>query len=155
MNEKTVRDIVKAFAEVLDRDDLEPLDLVPSALPESLLRYPKSLIRRSIALLLLEEIDMDRRQILEESYLFLDNFIADQDYKLFYSYDKSTDDIPQSKNLERKPLNLPSKAEVMKKAERTNQCIKERWEQALEEIKVLRRIMGLSDDLSELISRVS
>ena len=66
MNDKTVRDIVKAFAEVLDRDDLEPLDLVPSALPESLLRYPKGLIRRSIALLLLEETDMDRRQILEE-----------------------------------------------------------------------------------------
>jgi hypothetical protein len=155
MNDKTARDIVKAFAEVLDRDDLEPLDSVPSALPESLLRFPKSLIRRSIALLLLEETDMDRRQILEESYLFLDNFIADQDYKLFYFYDKSTDDIAQSKNLERKPLNLPSKAEVMKKAQHTNQRIKERWEQALEEIKVFRRIMGLPDDLSDLISRVS
>ncbi len=155
MNDKTARDIVKAFAEVLDRDDLEPLDSVPSALPESLLRYPKNLIRRSIALLLLEETDMDRRQILEESYLFLDNFIADQDYKLFYFYDKSTDDIPQSQSLERKPLSLPSKAEVMKEAQRTNQRIRERWEQALEEIKVFRRIMGLSDDLSDLISRVS
>jgi hypothetical protein len=155
MNDKTARDIVKAFAEVLDRDDLEPLDSVPSALPESLLRYPKNLIRRSIALLLLEETDMDRRQILEESYLFLDNFISDQDYKLFYFYDKSTDDIAQPQNLERKPLNLPSKAEVMKKAQRTNQRIRERWEQALEEIKVFRRIMGLPDDLSDLISRVS
>ncbi|HWP91091.1 MAG TPA: hypothetical protein VNN20_02695 [Thermodesulfobacteriota bacterium] len=155
MNDKTARDIVKAFAEVLDRDDLEPLDSVPSALPESLLRYPKNLIRRSIALLLLEETDMDRRQILEESYLFLDNFISDQDYKLFYFYDKSTDDIAQSQNLERKPLNLPSKAEVMKKAQRTNQRLRERWEQALEEIKVFRRIMGLPDDLSDLISRVS
>jgi hypothetical protein len=33
--------------------------------------------------------------------------------------------------------------------------MKERWEQALEEIKVFRRIMGLPDDLSDLVGRVS
>src|SRR3970040_2903242 len=86
------RDIVLAFGDVLEREDVEELTLVPSALPESLLPFSKGVIRHAIAQLLLRETSPDRRSILEEAYLYLDNFISDQEYELFYPLDTSIRD---------------------------------------------------------------
>src|SRR3970040_1623169 len=86
------RDIVLAFGDVLEREDAEELTLVPSALPESLLPFPKGVIRHAIAQLLLRETSPDKRIILEEGLFYLDNFISDQEYKLFYPLDTSIRD---------------------------------------------------------------
>lgn len=141
-------DIVIAFGEVLEREDVEPLTLVPSALPESLLPFPKGIIRHAIALLLLRETSLARRDILEEAYLYLDNFISDEEYELFYPLDTSIRDA-RSYNFDDlgKVEEIISKnAELMQKVNKRIESMKHRNEQANEELRTLRRIMGLPDE---------
>ena len=142
------RDIVLAFGDVLEREDAEELTLVPSALPESLLPFPKGVIRHAIAQLLLGETSPDRRSILEEAYLYLDNFISDQEYELFYPLDTSIRDA-RTDNSD----NPGSVEEIISKNTQLVQMINEKVEsmkirnaQANEELRSLRRIIGLPDE---------
>lgn len=144
------RDVVLAFAELLQREDYEPLGSVPSALPQSLLPFPKNVIRHAIALLLLSEKDRDRRKVLEEAYLYLDRFISDDEYELFYSFDKSFREGSTPDDLVKKAQFIPQSDGISQKVNATISIMGERREQALEEIRALRRIMGFSDDLSDL-----
>jgi hypothetical protein len=145
------RDIVLAFAELLQREDYEPSGSVPSALPQSLLPFPKDVIRHAIALLLLSEKDRDRRKVLEEAYLYLDRFISDDEYELFYSFDKSFRESSTPDDLVKKAQLIPQSVGMSQRVNATIKVMIERKEQAMEEIRALRRIMGLSDDLSDLI----
>lgn len=144
------RDIVLAFAELLQREDYEPSGLVPSALPQSLLPFSKDVIRHAIALLLLSEKDRDRRKILEEAYLYLDRFISDEEYELFYSFDKSFRDRSRPDDLVKEVRFQLQTDGMSERVNATIQVMQERKEHAMEEIRALRRIMGLSDDLSDL-----
>ncbi|MBF8303308.1 MAG: hypothetical protein HW396_1589 [Candidatus Dadabacteria bacterium] len=142
------RDIVLAFGDVLEREDAEELTLVPSALPESLLPFPKGVIRHAIAQLLLRETSPDKRSILEEAYLYLDNFISDQEYKLFYPLDTSIRDARTDNSDD------PGRVEeIISKNTQLIQIINEKVEsmklrnaQANEELRSLRRIIGLPDE---------
>ena len=145
---KEFRDIVIAFGDILEREDVEELTLVPSALPESLLPFPKGVIRHAIAQLLLRETSQDRRSILEEAYLYLDNFISDQEYELFYPLDTSIRDA-RTDNSD----NPGSVEEIISKNTQLVQTINEKVEsmklrnaQANEELRSLRRIIGLPDE---------
>lgn len=145
---KEFRDIVIAFGDILEREDVEELTLVPSALPESLLPFPKGVIRHAIAQLLLRETSPDRRSILEEAYLYLDNFISDQEYELFYPLDTSIRDA-RTDNSD----NPSSVEEIISKNTQLVQMINEKVEsmklrnaQANEELRSLRRIIGLPDE---------
>jgi len=145
---KEFRDIVIAFGDILEREDVEELTLVPSALPESLLPFPKGVIRHAIAQLLLRETSPDRRSILEEAYLYLDNFISDQEYELFYPLDTSIRDA-RTDNSD----NPGSVEEIISKNTQLVQMINEKVEsmklrnaQANEELRSLRRIIGLPDE---------
>ncbi len=145
---KEFRDIVIAFGDILEREDVEELTLVPSALPESLLPFPKGVIRHAIAQLLLRETSPDRRSILEEAYLYLDNFIPDQEYELFYPLDTSIRDA-RTDNSD----NPGSVEEIISKNTQLVQMINEKVEsmklrnaQANEELRSLRRIIGLPDE---------
>jgi len=145
---KEFRDIVIAFGDILEREDVEELTLVPSALPESLLPFPKGVIRHAIAQLLLGETSPDRRSILEEAYLYLDNFISDQEYELFYPLDTSIRDA-RTDNSD----NPGSVEEIISKNTQLVQMINEKVEsmklrnaQANEELRSLRRIIGLPDE---------
>jgi len=146
--DKEFRDIVIAFGDILEREDVEELTLVPSALPESLLPFPKGVIRHAIAQLLLRETSPDRRSILEEAYLYLDNFISDQEYELFYPLDTSIRDA-RTDNSD----NPGSVEEIISKNTQLVQMINEKVEsmklrnaQANEELRSLRRIIGLPDE---------
>jgi hypothetical protein len=149
MNEnRELRDIVIAFGEVLEREDVEPLTLVPSALPESLLPFPKGIIRHAIALLLLREVSPDRRNILEEAYLYLDNFISDQEYELFYPLDTSIRDARSNKSYDTDKVEeiILKNTELMQKINAKVESMKHRNKQANEELRALRRIIGLPDE---------
>ena len=142
------RDIVLAFGDVLEREDAEELTLVPSALPESLLPFPKGVIRHAIAQLLLRETSPDKRSILEEAYLYLDNFISDQEYELFYPLDASIRDARTDN-----PDDPSRVEEIISKNIQLVQMINEKVEsmklrnaQANEELRSLRRIIGLPDE---------
>jgi hypothetical protein len=114
------------------------------------LPFPKDVIRHAIALLLLSEKDRDRRKVLEEAYLYLDRFISDDEYELFYSFDKSFRESSTPDDLVKKAQLIPQSVGMSQRVNATIKVMIERKEQAMEEIRALRRIMGLSDDLSDL-----
>jgi hypothetical protein len=142
------RDIVLAFGDVLEREDAEELTLVPSALPESLLPFPKGVIRHAIAQLLLRETSPDKRSILEEAYLYLDNFISDQEYKLFYPLDTSIRDArtDNSDDPGRVEEIISKNTQLMQIINEKVDSMKLRNAQANEELRSLRRIIGLPDE---------
>ncbi|KRT65763.1 MAG: hypothetical protein XU11_C0020G0041 [Candidatus Dadabacteria bacterium CSP1-2] len=142
------RDIVLAFGDVLEREDAEELTLVPSALPESLLPFPKGVIRHAIAQLLLRETSPDKRSILEEAYLYLDNFISDQEYKLFYPLDTSIRDArtDNSDDPGRVEEIISKNTQLMQIINEKVESMKLRNAQANEELRSLRRIIGLPDE---------
>lgn len=144
------RDIVLAFAELLQREDYEPSGSVPPALPQSLLPFPKDVIRHALALLLLSEKNRDRRKVLEEAYLYLDHFISDEECELFYSFDKPFREGSTPVDLVKKAQSISQSDGISQKVKATINIMRVRGEQALEEIRALRRIMGLPDDLSDL-----
>lgn len=142
------RDVVLAFGDVLEREDAEELTLVPSALPESLLPFPKGVIRHAIAQLLLRETSPDKRSILEEAYLYLDNFISDQEYKLFYPLDTSIRDArtDNSDDPGRVEEIISKNTQLMQIINEKVESMKLRNAQANEELRSLRRIIGLPDE---------
>jgi hypothetical protein len=145
---KEFRDIVIAFGGVLERQDIKPLALVSSALPESLLPFPKAVIRHAIAQLLLREMSPERRSILEEAYLYLDNFIPDQEYDLFYPLDVSVRATRGDSSLDSSnevSENISKKNELMQRVNAKIESMKYRIAEAYEELKALRRISGLPD----------
>jgi len=85
---------------------------------------------------------------LEEAYLYLDNFISDQEYELFYPLDTSIRDA-RTDNSD----NPGSVEEIISKNTQLVQMINEKVEsmklrnaQANEELRSLRRIIGLPDE---------
>jgi len=145
---KEFRDIVIAFGDILEREDVEELALVPSALPESQLPFPKGVIRHAIAQLLLRETSPDRRSILEEAYLYLDNFISDQEYELFYPLDTSIRDARtgNSDDPGRVEEIISKNTQLVQMMNEKVESMKLRNAQANEELRSLRRIIGLPDE---------
>ena len=145
---KEFRDIVIAFGDILEREDVEELTLVPSALPESLLPFPKGVIRHAIAQLLLRETSQDRRSILEEAYLYLDNFISDQEFELFYPLDTSIRDArtDNSDDPGRVEEIISKNTQLVQMINEKVESMKLRNAQANEELRSLRRIIGLPDE---------
>ena len=145
---KEFRDIVIAFGDILEREDVEELTLVPSALPESLLPFPKGVIRHAIAQLLLRETSPDKRSILEEAYLYLDNFISDQEYELFYPLDTSIRDArtDNSDDPGRVEEIISKNTQLVQMINEKVESMKLRNAQANEELRSLRRIIGLPDE---------
>ncbi|MGH7909515.1 MAG: hypothetical protein ACRENW_06665 [Thermodesulfobacteriota bacterium] len=146
--DKEFRDIVIAFGDILEREDVEELTLVPSALPESILPFPKGVIRHAIAQLLLRETSPDRRSILEEAYLYLDNFISDQEYELFYPLDTSIRDArtDNSDDPGRVEEIISKNTQLVQMINEKVESMKLRNAQANEELRSLRRIIGLPDE---------
>ncbi len=144
------RDVVLAFAELLQREDYEPSGSAPSALPQSLLPFPKNVIRHAIALLLLSEKRKDRRKVLEEAYLYLDRFIPDDEFELFYSLGRSLREGSTYDGTVKESQSIPPGDGISQKVEETIKAMRDREDRAMEEVRALRRIMGLTDDLSDL-----
>lgn len=146
------RDIVSAYADLLalinENKEHEPLKLIPLALPESLLPFPLITIRHALALYLLHHNYAEKRDIIEDAYLYLDNFIPDEEYNIFYSLQSS---MNSKERLEEKSDNkVIHMLDTMKRLRIRTQNIKTRKEESIEELNALRRIMDLPSHLSDI-----
>lgn len=145
------RDIVSAYADLLasinENKESEPLKLIPLALPESLLPFPLQTIRHSLAIYLLHHDYTEQRDIIEDAYLYLDNFIPDEEYNLFRSLQSSMSTKGRlSEEANNKVVHM---LDTMKRLRLRTQNIRIRKIESIEELNALRRIMNLPDDISE------
>ena len=148
------REIVSAYAELLaninEKEELEPLKLIPLALPESLLPFPPQTIRHALAIYLLHHNYAKQRDIIEDAYLYLDNFIPDEEYNLFHSLQTSMGTrVEINKSSDNKVVHL---LDTMKRLRMRTEGIRTRKEESLEELNALRRIMDLPDTLVDIVS---
>ncbi len=146
------RDIVSAYADLLasinENKESEPLKLIPSALPESLLPFPSKTIRHALAIYLLHQNYKQKRAIIEDAYIYLDNFIPDEEYNLFYSLQFSMS--PKGRLEDGTSKRIVQMLDVMNKLRIRTQNIRIRKEDSVEELNALRRIMNLPEYLSDL-----
>lgn len=145
------RDIVSAYADLLavinERQDPKPLNLIPSALPESLLPYSLTAIRHALGVFLLHQDYIEKRDAIEDAYTFLDNFIPDKEYELFSSLQSSMSaNNPQEQAVELEDLPV---SEIVNYLRIRIKSLKKRRKQSIQELRSLRRIIGLSDDIDE------
>ncbi len=133
--------IVSAYGDLLaligEQDKPEPLKLLPSALPESMLPFPQTTIRHALAIYLLHQDYIEEREIIEDAYTFLDNFIPDEEYSIFRALQSS---METRGRLESRDKDLSYTLMLLKA--RTG-VIKKRRKQSAQELKSLRRIIGL------------
>jgi hypothetical protein len=139
--------IVSEYGDLLslinEQDNPEALKILPGALPESLLPFPQTTIRHALSIYLLHQDYIEERDIIEDAYIFLDNFIPDEEYNLFRSlqismYEKERLDCSGwigDTDLSRTMILLRMRTKRMKK----------RRKHAAHELRSLRRIMGLPD----------
>lgn len=135
------KSIVSAYGDLLaligEQDKPEPLKLLPSALPESMLPFPQTTIRHALAIYLLHQDYIEERGIIEDAYTFLDNFIPDEEYSIFRALQSS---METRGRLESGDKDLSYTLMLLKA--RTG-AIKKRRKQSAQELKSLRRIIGL------------
>ncbi|MGB2692159.1 MAG: hypothetical protein WBB48_04320 [Thermodesulfobacteriota bacterium] len=146
------REIVSGYADLLasinENEQPEPLKLIPFALPESLLPFPSTTIRHALAIYLLHQNFKDKRNAIEDAYIYLDNFIPDEEYNLFHSLQAS---MSIKGRLEERASNKHIKTlEIMNRLRTRTKKIRTRKEESIEELNALRRIMNLPDDISEM-----
>ncbi|MEM7008232.1 MAG: hypothetical protein AAF462_03780 [Thermodesulfobacteriota bacterium] len=138
------REIVSSYANLLgsinENNDSEPLSIIPNALPESLLPFESKTIRHALAIYLLHQNYNQQREIIEEAYLYLDNFIPDEEYKLFLALQSSKEGLESSSPVET--------IDRMNRLRMRTQSINIKKEESIEELNALRRIMNLPDNLS-------
>ena len=146
------RNIVSAYAELLasikENEESEPLKLIPFALPESLLPFPSKAIRHALAIYLLHQNYREQRNVIEDAYIYLDNFIPDEEYNLFHSLQAS---MSIKGRLEERTSNgAIQMLDIMNRLRIRTQNIRIRKEESIEELNSLRRIMDLPDNLSDI-----
>ncbi len=141
--------IVSEYGDLLslinEEDNPELLKILPGALPESLLPFPQTVIRHALSIYLLHQDYIEERDIIEDAYTFLDNFIPDEEYSLFRSL--------QTTMSAKGRLDYPgwvgdtdlSEAMILLRV-RTRR-LKKRKKHAAQELKSLRRIIGLPDKI--------
>ena len=148
------RDIVSAYADLLatinENEEPEPLKLIPYALPESLLPFPSKTIRHALAIYLLHQSYIEQRTIIEDAYIYLDNFIPDEEYNLFHSLQYSMS--VKGRLEERADKGAIQMLDIMNRLRIRTQSIRIRKEESIEELNSLRRIMDLPDNISGLDS---
>lgn len=124
------------------------MKLIPLALPESLLPFPSKTIRHALAIYLLHQNFKEQRNVIEDAYIYLDNFIPDEEYNFFHSLQAS---MSIKGRLEERANDRSIKMlETMNGLRLRTQNIRTRKEKSIEELNALRRIMNLPDDISEI-----
>jgi len=148
------REIVSGYADLLasinENEEPEPLKLMPFALPKSLLPFPSKTIRHALAIYLLHQNFKEQRNVIEDAYIYLDNFIPDEEYNLFLSLQASMS--IKGRLEERANTGSIKTLDIMNRLRIRTQSIRIRKEESIEELNSLRRIMDLPDNISELDS---
>ncbi len=146
------RDIVSGYADLLatinGKKEHEALKLIPLALPESLLPFPSKTIRHALAIYLLHQNFKERRKVIEDAYIYLNNFIPDEEYNLFHSLQTSMS--IKGRREERANDGAIRTLDTMNRLRIRTQNIRIRKEESIEELNALRRIMNLPDNLLEI-----
>jgi len=140
---KIVSEYGDLLAMINEQHDPEPLKILPNALPESLLPFPQTTIRHALSIYLLHQDYIEERDIIEDAYTFLDNFIPDDEYKLFTSLQVSMEakgrlDCSEwigNSDISNTMILLRMRTRRMKK----------RRKHSAQELKSLRRITGIPD----------
>ena len=143
------KSIVSAYGDILaqinEHERPESLKLLPGALPESLLPFPQEAIRHALAIYLLHQDYIEERDIIEDAYSFLDNFIPDEEYGLFLSLQASMEEKDRTgPGPGRWNQDLSYTMSLLRIRTRK---MKKRRKQASQELKSLRRIIGLPDKI--------
>ena len=142
--------IVSAYADRLalinERDMPEPLKLLPAALPESLLPFPIATIRHALAIFLLHRDYIAKRDMIEDAYTYLDNFIPEEEYSLYCSLQSSM--AKKERLLSGDEEEMRSISNTMRMLKIRTKLIKKRRKHSIQELRSLRRIIGLPDRLS-------
>ncbi len=135
------REIVSSYAELLasinENKESEPLKLIPSALPESLLPFPSKTIRHALAIYLLHQNYKQQRTIIEDAYIYLDNFIPDDEYNMFYSLQFSMS--PKGRLEDGANNRIIQMLDIMNKLRIRTQNIRIKKENSIEELKVKKK----------------
>ena len=145
------KNVVSAYADLLaainEKSKPKPLTILSEALPESALPFPRLTIRHSLAIFLLHADYVEQRTIIEDAYLYLDNFISDKEYKLFSSLQESINNKELStRSSDETALQIPN---AMKKLQIITRGLQGRKEKSIEELNSLRSIMGISEDMQK------
>lgn len=143
------KSIVSAYGDLLaqinEHERPESLKLLPEALPESLLPFPQGTIRHALAIYLLHQDYIEERDIIEDAYSFLDNFIPDEEYELFLSLQASMEEKDRAEPWPGR-WNRDISYTMSLLRIRTRK-MKKRRKHAAQELKALRRIIGLPDEI--------
>jgi hypothetical protein len=128
-----------------EQDDPEQLKILPNALPESLLPFPQTTIRHALSIYLLHQDYVEERDIIEDAYTFLDNFIPDEEYKLFHSLQVSMETKERLDCSEWIGNSALSQTMILLRLR--TRLMKKRRKHAARELKSLRRIIGIPDKI--------
>lgn len=139
--------IVSAYAEQLalinEKDVPEPLKLLPAALPESVLPFPQTTIRHALALYLLHRDYIGKRDMIEDAYTYLDNFIPEEEYNLYSSLQASM--AKKGRLSSGGEDDVRSLSNTMRMLKIRTRLIKKRRKHSIRELMSLRRIIGLPE----------
>jgi hypothetical protein len=112
------------------------------------LPFPSKTIRHALAIYLLHQNFKEQRNVIEDAYIYLDNFIPDEEYNLFHSLQASMS--IKGRLQDRANDGNIRMLETMNRLRMRTQNIRIRKEESIEELNALRRIMNLPDDISEI-----
>lgn len=139
------RTIVSAYADKLalinEKDVPEPLKLLPVALPESILPFPHTTIRHALALYLLHSDYIKKRDMIEDAYTYLDNFIPEEEYNLYRTLQ---DSMAKKERLSGED-EVRRLSDTMRMLKIRTRLMKRRRKHSIRELRSLRRIIGLPD----------
>lgn len=145
MDNQTLQEIIQAYGKVLLTKPERLLFTVPSALPESILPFPKQVIRKALAqVLLVWELDADIRDKLESGYLLLDDFIGDSDYSVLLEYEKQVLAIVDAKDDENLKKTIQENPEILQMAKKIQKNKKINRNEKNADINALRRMVGIT-----------
>lgn len=145
MDNQTLQEIIQAYGKVLLTKPERLLFTVPSALPESILPFPKQVIRKALAqVLLVWELDSDIRDKLESGYLLLDDFIGDSDYSVLLEYEKQVLAIVDAKDDENLKKTIQENPEILQMAKKVQKNKKINRNDKSADINALRRMVGIT-----------
>ena len=139
------QEIIQAYGKFLLTKPERLLFTVPSALPESILPFPKHVIRKALAQVLLAwDLDPDIRDKLESGYLLLDDFIGDSDYSVLLDYEKEVLANVDAKDDENLKKTIQENPEILQRAKKVQKNKKISRNEKNADINALRRMVGIT-----------
>ena len=143
MDDQKLQEIIQAYGRVLLTKPERLMFTVPSALPESILPFPKETIRKAIAQVLLSwELDADIRNKLESGYMLLDDFIADSDFSALHEYEKEVLAIVDARDDETLKKTIQDNPDILQMAKKVQKNKKISRNEKSADINALRRMTG-------------